>query len=120
MIIEAVLIKYLQDANITGVGNNVFAETPKDVPDEYIIIDKTGSARTDGIDRATIAIQSISAESLLKAAQLNEEVLALMERFRVIENIFGAHLVADYNFTNTQTKQYRYQAVYEINYKRLQ
>lgn len=120
MIIEETLIKYLQDANITGVGSNIYAETPRQVPDTYIVIDKTGSQRTDGIDRATVAIQSISTESLLKAATLNEEVLKLMEGFRAIENIFGAHLQADYNFTNTLTKQYRYQAVYEIYYKRLQ
>lgn len=118
MIIEATLIKYLQDAEIPGVMDNVFAETPKNVPDTYIIIDKTGSSRTDGIDRATIAIQSIASESLLSAAQVNENVLNLMEGFRAVENIFGAHLQADYNFTNTATKQYRYQAVYEIYYKR--
>ena len=118
MIIEATLIDYLKNAHITDIGDNIFAETPKEVPDNYLIIDKTGSARRDGIDRATIAIQSISAESLLKAATLNEEVLSLMEDFRAIENIFGAHLQADYNLTNTATKQYRYQAVYEIYFKR--
>lgn len=116
--IEEVLIKYLQDASIAGVGSKVYAETPRQVPDLYIVIDKTGSGRTDGIDRATIAIQSIASESLLKAATLNEKVLKLMEDFRSVENVFGAHLQADYNFTNTATKQYRYQAVYEITYNR--
>ena len=45
-------------------------------------------------------------------------MITAMESFATTTNIFGVHLQADYNFTNTQTKQYRYQAVYEINYKR--
>lgn len=118
MIIEEALISYLQSALFPS-GLPVFAMTPKqDVPRNYIVIDKTGSGHTNGIDRATIAIQSISSDSLLKAAEINEDVIDAMDGFATVTNIFGVHLQADYNFTNTTTKQYRYQAVYEIHYKR--
>lgn len=118
MIIEEALITYLQNA-LGQSGLPVYAMTPKqDVPRNYIVIDKTGSGRTNGIDRATIAIQSISSDSLLKAAEINEDVITAMEQFATMTNIFGVHLQADYNFTNTATKQHRYQAVYEIHYKR--
>ena len=118
MIIEEALINYLTSV-LRMADLPVYAMTPKqDVPRNYIVIDKTGSGRTNGIDRATIAIQSISSDSLLKAAEINEDVITAMESFATTTNIFGVHLQADYNFTNTQTKQYRYQAVYEINYKR--
>lgn len=119
MIIEETLLKYLQEADIDAVGTNVYTMTPKQPLDgNYIIIDKTGSAYQNGISRATIAIQSISSESLYKAAQINEAVIEAMGDFPGLVNIFGAHLQADYNFTNTATKQYRYQAVYDITYKR--
>ena len=118
MIIEEVLIKYLTDASI--VGSSVYAMTPKQPLDgDYIVIDKTGSAYQNGISRATVAIQSISSESLYKASQINEDVIGAMEYFPAnVTNVFGCHLQSDYNFTNTATKQYRYQAVYEITYKR--
>lgn len=120
MIIEETLLKYLQEANIDAVGTNVYTMTPKQPLDgNYIIIDKTGSAYQNGISRATIAIQSISSESLYKAAQINEAVIEAMGDFPgSVTNVFGCHLQADYNFTNTTTKQYRYQAVYDITYKR--
>ena len=56
--------------------------------------------------------------NLLKAAEINEDVITAMEQFATTTNVFGVHLQADYNFTNTATKQCRYQAVYEIHYKR--
>lgn len=118
MIIEETLISYLTQT-FGDAGLPVYAMTPKqDVPRNYIVIDKTGSGHTNGIDRATIAIQSISSDSLLKAAEINEDVIDAMGDFVATTNIFGVRLQADYNFTNTQTKQFRYQAVYEITYKR--
>lgn len=119
MIIEETLIAYLTTA-LHDSGLPVYAMTPKqDVPRNYIVIDKTGSMHRDGITRATVAIQSISSDSLLKAVEINEDVIAAMDAFTEETNVFGVHLQADYNFTNTATKQYRYQAVFEINYKRL-
>lgn len=118
MIIEETLLAYLTDV-FHDEGLPVYAMTPKqDVPRNYIVIDKTGSGRRNGIDRATVAIQSISSDSLLKAVEINEDVIKAMEEISREENIFSAYLQADYNFTNTTTKQYRYQAVYEIYYKR--
>lgn len=120
MIIEEVLIKFLQDQNIDTVGTNVYAMTPKQpLEGNYIVIDKTGGANQNRISRATIAVQSISSESLYEAAQINEAVIDAMGDFPgSVTNVFGCHLQADYNFTNTTTKQYRYQAVYDITYKR--
>lgn len=118
MIIEETLVSYLETA-LHDSGYPVYAMTPKqDVPRNYVVIDKTGSMHTNGIDRATIAIQSISSDSLLKAVEINEDVIDAMKSFDRETDVFGAHLQSDYNFTNTATKQFRYQAVYEINYKR--
>lgn len=119
MIIEKTLIDYLIAQDLPEIGWAVYPTTPKQpVPENYIIIDKTGARSANGITQATIAIQSISSESLLKAAQINEMVVVAMRNIASVENIFGAHLQTDYNFTNTATKQFRYQAVYDITYKR--
>lgn len=119
MIIEETLIQYLIAAEIADIGGKVFAMTPKQpLPDNYIVIDKTGSQTQNQITTATIAIQAISSESLLKASQINETVIALMGDFAGVMNVFGVHLQTDYNFTNSLTKQYRMQSVFSITYKR--
>lgn len=95
----------------------VYMEVPEDKPASYVVLDKTGSQRVNRIDRATFAVQSI-AGTLLDAASLNETVKAVMDQLPYLtEEIFSAELNGDYNFTNTATKERRYQAVYIITYK---
>ena len=115
--IEKVLLDYLIDCQITGIKDNVFMEVPsKNIPDKYILIEKTGSNETDQIYTAMFAIQSISKNSLLEAASINEEVITVMKSMRDQVDVYRAHLNSDYNFTDIDTKEYRYQAVYEIYY----
>ena len=83
---------------------------------EYILVQRTGGGRTNEIDRATYAIQSISVISKLRAAQICEEVKTAMEDFEQENGIFSCDLNSDYDFTNTSTKEYRYQAVFDITY----
>lgn len=117
MIIETAIISYLTSAGLS-VGSNVFGEVPEDPPASYVLIEKTGSGRADRIDRAMVAIQSIVRRdrggSLLDAIELNEEVKAAMESFAATDAVFSCDLNSDYNFTNPETKEYRYQAVYNI------
>ena len=67
------------------------------------------------MDAATFAFQSY-APSLQKAAELNEKVKKVVEDLITVNEVSGVHHNSDYNFTDTETKQYRYQAVYDINY----
>ena len=112
--LESVLIKYLIAADI--VGSNVFAEVPKAKPNKYIVIQKTGSGRSDGINRATVAIQSYSTTSLLDAATINEAVKESLYVMAETTDIYRASLNSDYNYTSTNTKEYRYQAVFDFYY----
>lgn len=116
MIIEAAIIKFLQIADIPGIGDNVFAETPVTEPDEYILIEKTGGPVEDGIVHATIAVQSLSAYSLIRAAEINEAMKDAMEYLPDYTTVYGCTLNSDYNFTNTATRMYRYQAVFVVDY----
>ena len=119
MIIEAAIISYLTSCGLS-VGSNVFAEVPEEPPASYVLIEKTGSGRANRIDSAVVAVQSIvkrdeaAGGTLLIALELNEEVKAAMENFVAQDSIFSCYLNSDYNFTNPETKEYRYQAVYNI------
>ena len=118
--IETVILNYLKEQNIDGVGENVFMEVLKTPPEKYIVIEKTGSGRSNRIDNASFAVQSISRNrdnGLIEAAQINEAVKAAMDVFaEQSSEIYSCRLDTDYNFTNPATKEYRYQAVYNIYY----
>lgn len=107
----------LQDYLISKLSVPVVLEVPKPVPASYVLLDKTGSRRENGIDTATFAVQSV-APTLYEAAELNEQVKGFMERLPwEAPRVFKAALNTDGNFTNTKTKERRYQAVYHITYK---
>lgn len=93
----------------------VYVELPVSHADTFVKIQRTGSVGADGIRTATVAVQSY-APTLYAAAQLNETVKQKMLAMSA-ENVFGVTLNSDYEFTNTNTKQRRYQAVFNISYK---
>ena len=93
----------------------VYAERPEIPDNKYIVIEKTGSSKTNHIDRATIAIQS-HAQTMYDAADLNLSVKAAMESLINNNAVSKCALNSDYNYTDETTKTYRYQAVYDITY----
>ncbi len=108
--IETLLIDYLSNNLEVFVG----MEAPEQTTN-YVIVDKTGSSRNNHIITSSFAIQSYGA-SLYEAMELNDEVTRVMEGFRELNQITRVELETDYNFTNTATKQYRWQAVYNITH----
>lgn len=109
--IEATVIRYL--GSKTGIS--VYAERPKELEDEFIIIERTGAGAANQIKRATIAVQSY-AGSMYRAAEINATVEAAMDEFAAEKNISKCTLNSSYNFTDTETRKYRYQAVFDIYY----
>lgn len=109
--IEATIINYISDV----VGIPAYAEQPDDPPEEFLLVEKTGSSLSNFIHTATIAIQSY-ADSMFRAAEINADVRTAMWGIDELENIFACGLNSDYNFTDTTQKKYRYQAVFEITY----
>lgn len=94
---------------------STFTEKPTNKPKRFVVIDKTGSSKSNHLPSATIAFQSY-AESKYEAARLNEELKDVVEKMIELDEIRGLSLNSDYNFTDISTKEYRYQAVYEIRY----
>lgn len=110
--IEQIIIEYLGNVNNLP---DVYAMRPETKPDTYITVEKTGNARANKINTATIAIQSY-APTLLQASQLNETVKEAMDNIITLDDIASCRLQTDYNYTNTATKQPRYQAVFAITH----
>lgn len=110
--IECMVINYLA----TNLSVPVYMEVPESSPLSFVVLEKTGSKERDHIFSATFAVQSY-AESLLGAAQLNENVKIAMRNITELESISSSKLNSDYNYTDPDKMKYRYQAVFEIVYK---
>ena len=122
--IVPLILDFLLDK--TSAAKNVYAERPLNIPSEYILIEKTGSSRDNFITTSTITIQCISDStqggSMLQAMVLNDEVkdalLGDSLSYGLVEedDIVSVELNSDYNFTDTETSEYRYQAVYVVTH----
>lgn len=110
--IEIQMMRYLE-AKLPDIP--VSLEEPEAPPAAYIVIEKTGSSAANRILEATFAIRSYGA-TLYDALLLNDRVKAAMEPMGPEDGVFCARLNTDYPYTDTATKQHRYQAVYEIYY----
>ena len=109
--IEKIVLDYLE----SELTVPVYMERPEDPPEQYVLIEKTGSGKRNHICDATLAIQSY-APSLYEAAELNETIKTAMEAAVSLSDICRVSLNSDYNFTDAAMKQYRYQAVFDITH----
>ena len=109
--IEQRLLEYLN----SSLAVPCYMEMPEDPTGQFVIIEKTGSSITNRITKANFAIQSY-ADSLYDAAALNEQVKAAMDSMLEMDTISKVELNSDYNFTDTDLKAYRYQAVFVLTY----
>ena len=109
--IELIVRKYL----ISKLDIPVVLEHQKNLPKRYVLLEKTSGKRNNYLNSSTIAIQSY-AESLLEAAKLNEKIKNIMYDLVAVDEVSRVDLNSDYNFTDPETKQYRYQAIFDINY----
>lgn len=108
--IEKVILDYLN----AELDVPVYMEVPaKHIPERYVVIEKTGSSKSDFLYTAMMTFKS-HAPSMYKAAELNEAVKAAMDNAAILPEISRSQLNSDYNYTDTATKSYRYQAVYDI------
>ena len=107
--IEHIVIDYLS----SKLGIPVYAEMPEKASPKLLIVEKTGSSRTDHVESATIVVQSY-APTLFGASLLNNDVKSAMEDIIQLSSISECSLNSDYNYTDTATKRYRYQAVFNI------
>lgn len=109
--IELIVKNYLS----TKLEIPIVFEHQKNLPKRFILIQKTSGSRENFLNSSTIAIQSY-AESMFESAKLNEKIKNLMYDLITVDEVSSVDLNSDYNFTDTETKQYRYQAIFDIHY----
>lgn len=112
--IETVLLNHIK----TELANKslsipVYFEIPADPPDTLIIIERTGGRYDDHLYRSTFAFRSY-APTLAEAAALDEILVGIVEDSIKQKEIAQAKLNSHYNYTDTSTKKYRYQAVFDF------
>ena len=110
--IEVTILSFLLDQ----LSAPVSLEVPVNKPDEFVVFEKTGSGERNHIVSATIAIQSCSTKSLYRAANLNDQVKKAMKNIVGLNQISRCKLNTDYNFTDRESKTYRYQAIFDLVY----
>lgn len=93
----------------------VYTEIPKDRPEKFVTLEKTGGSRVNLLDTATLAIQCWGT-SLYDAAELCQTVIAVMNAAVALDDVSSAEYVTDHNYTDTSTKHYRYQTVYQVTH----
>lgn len=118
--VEVTIRNYLAGA-LDGVP--VFLEMPEvpsrtypHFPQEFVLVQRLGGGQVNKIDSASFAFQSYSLKSLRNAAALDKRVREAMHNIITLPSISASKLASNYNFTDTTTKRYRYQAVFDLTY----
>lgn len=109
--IELIVLNYLKSV----LDVPVYMEEPEEPEGSYVVLEKTGSYTENHINTATIAVQSYG-ESLYQAASLNVTVKRALDNMIELDSVGSVQPNSDYNFTDPETKRYRYQCVYSIVY----
>jgi len=104
--IEKTILDYLGE----HLSVPVYMEEPINKPASYVLIERTGSSESDLIESTTLALQSYGA-SLYDAAVLNMAVKARIKQAVELPSVSAVYINSDYDFTDTETKRYRYQCV---------
>ena len=113
MTIEEIIISYLSEQNIEGIGGNVYAETPVDPTERYVTVRRVGGNQENWIRHPNVVTETCSRISLHDAAELHELVISAMLGIRDHTDLYGCRLNNDYNATRTNTKTYAYQALWQ-------
>ena len=93
-----------------------YMERPGNGTETYFVIEKVSGTRDEYIDFARITVQTY-APSLYQAATLCDRLNdAMLTDFLTLPNISNVEINSTYNYTDTTTKKYRDQTLFEIYY----
>lgn len=109
--IEQIVRDYLK--NVLSVP--VYVDVPANPPDSYVVIARTGGGVDEHIRSAMMTVQCYGG-TRVAAATLHEQILSVLPDIATGDVVSACDLNAEYDYTDTTTKRYRYQAVYDIVY----
>lgn len=110
--VEEIIRDYLAE-NLSEAVEVLLEKPEGKQPKRMVIIERTGSSEHELVESVMIAIQSY-APSLYEAARLNDAVKLVMREAAIHPGISACKINTDYNYTDPTTKEYRYQAVYDV------
>lgn len=111
MLIEQTVLEYLQrELNTT----DVYLETPREIPDTFVILRLVERTKEDHINGVTVEIQSY-AKTKLAAATLDELVREKMENIVTIDDI-SCHFGGGNDNPDTTLKRHRYRCYFNLYY----
>ena len=114
--IEVTVYKYLKDwLSINGQDTKVYTEYPSNPPASFFVVDLIGTSGSVFVYDTTVAIQAWSA-SKLGAATMMEQIKRAMVDIISQDRIIRCDLQSMYPFPDMDSKQYRYQAVFELKH----
>lgn len=115
--IETVLLQYIKSKFDTPelLDVPVLMEVPEAPPPAFVVLERTSGYQSNRLNYSTFAIQSY-APSLYMAAALDEIVCNIVLNAVECDEITASRLNSHYNYTDTSTKRYRYQAVFDISH----
>ncbi len=110
--------KVIRAKLLEALGVGVYFTEPPKPPREYIIIDKIGSSEGAArvINSVTLAVQSIHADSIGGAMELNERVKKAVSALEADDRFTRVRCNSDGDFTDPETRRFRWQALFEITY----
>lgn len=113
--IETVLQNFIKSKFTTPelLDVPVLFEVPENIPPAYVVLERTGGYKSNCLNYSTFAIKSY-APTLYGAAILDSIICEIVLQATECPEISSARLNSHYNYTDTSTKEYRYQAVFDI------
>lgn len=109
--IEKIIREYLKES----LDVPVFMEKPKEKPESFVTIERTGGPEENHIYHSTIVIDSYDT-TLAKTVELNRRVTEAMLNSINLSAIGSCKLNSTYNDTDTATKEYRYGALFDLTH----
>lgn len=110
--IETDILNYLK--NILDISD-VYLETPKTLPNEFIVFSIVDRSRNNLIDAVTVEIYSYSTTKA-KACKLDARVRNAMYGFTDCDNISSSKLGGGNDAYDTTLKKSRYRCYFNVTY----
>lgn len=110
MLIEPIVLSYLQAQDIPA-----FCEIPPGPPEEFVVMRKYDSGKSNHIEAVTLEFQSY-APSKYEAALLDEKVRTAMDNIIQLNTFSASKYGGGNDAPDNSTKAYRYKSYYNLFY----
>lgn len=112
---KSLIEKTIKDYLAETLDAPVKMELPSPPPERLYLLEKVGGGRENLVHHTMIAVSS-RAPTLYEAARMHEAAMAAMFEAAALDAVSDVQLNTEYNNTDTASKVYQYEAVFEITH----